>query len=351
MEDLERIERDVAQRAQCALSRQDLGVLRSDILGKKGALSAVLRGLGKATPEERPIIGQKINATKARVEALLDAADARLAIEERTATRRAGRADLTLPGRRVLPGAPHPLRLVEAEVLAALRRLGFDVVEGPLIEDDWYNFEALNMPADHPARDMQDTFFLSAQTLLRTHTSNVQVRTMMQQPPPIRIAAPGMVFRHDDVDATHSPVFHQVEGLWVDERATFADLKGVLRMLVADLFGSAARLRFRPSFFPFTEPSAEVDMSCFDCGDKAVSTCKICRGTGWLEVLGSGMVDPAVLQAVGYDAERVQGFAFGIGLERIAMLRYGIEDIRLLYDNDKRFLEQFVGGFVPPSGL
>lgn len=350
MEDLERIERDVAQRVENVLSRQDLGALRADILGKKGALSAVLRGLGRATPEERPIIGQKINATKARVESLLDAADARLAAGEIDATRRAGRADLTMPGRRLPPGAPHPLRMVEADVLAALRRLGFEVAEGPLIEDDWYNFEALNMPTDHPARDMQDTFFLTPQTLLRTHTSNVQIRTMMQQPPPIRVVAPGMVFRHDDVDATHSPVFHQVEGLWVDERATFADLKGVLRTLVADLFGPRARLRFRPSFFPFTEPSAEVDMSCFDCGDAPVHTCKICRGTGWLEVLGSGMVDPAVLQAVGYDPERVQGFAFGIGLERIAMLRYGIDDIRLLYDNDKRFLEQFAGGFVAPVG-
>lgn len=351
MEELERLEREFAGRAQLVASRSDLAVLRADALGKKGALSLLLRGLASASVQERPLIGQKINAAKERVEALLDAAEQRLTVGEHDQARRAGKADLTLPGRRLPFGSPHPVRLVESDILAALRRLGFEVAEGPLIEDDWYNFEALNMPADHPARDMQDTFFVSSRTLLRTHTSNVQIRTMLAQSPPIRVAAPGMVFRHDAVDATHSPVFHQIEGLWVDERVTFADLKGVLRVLMADLFGPKARLRFRPSFFPFTEPSAEVDMNCFECVQKPSASCKICRGTGWLEVLGSGMVDPAVLQAVGYDAERLQGFAFGIGVERIAMLRYGIEDIRLLYDNDKRFLDQFAGGFVPPSGL
>jgi phenylalanyl-tRNA synthetase alpha chain len=240
---------------------------------------------------------------------------------------------------------------MEAEVLQALTRLGFSIAEGPLVEDDWHNFGALNIPADHPARDMQDTFFLTAQTLLRTHTSNVQIRTMLAQRPPLRVVAPGMVFRHDAVDATHSPVFHQVEGLWVDERATFADLKGTLRRLIADLFGAEASLRFRPSFFPFTEPSAEVDMSCCACAGAARPNCRICRGSGWLEVLGCGMVDPAVLQAVQYDPERVQGFAFGLGLERMAMLRFGIDDIRLLYENDQRFLEQFAGGYVPSAGL
>ena len=341
MEDLKRIERDVLQRAKKAKSSADIALVRSEVLGKKGSLGAVLRGLGSVPAEERPAVGQKINEVKARIEAALDEAASRIEAASREAEQAAGRFDVTLPGRRVLPGAPHPLRLIEQEIIGCLSTLGFSVAEGPLVEHDWYNFEALNIPADHPARDMQDTFFLAPRVVLRTHTSNVQIRTMVGRQPPVRILAPGMVFRHDDVDATHSPAFHQVEGLWVDERATFADLKGVLRKLLAHLFGPEARARFRPSYFPFTEPSAEVDVSCIECKGTPRLTCRICKGTGWLEVLGSGMVDPAVLQAVGYDPEKVQGFAFGIGVERIAILRWGIEDIRLFYENDLRFLEQY----------
>jgi phenylalanyl-tRNA synthetase alpha chain len=223
--------------------------------------------------------------------------------------------------------------------------LGFTVAEGPLVEHEWYNFEALNIPADHPSRDMHDTFFVAPHVVLRTHTSNVQIRTMMAKKPPVRIIAPGMVFRHDEIDPTHSPAFHQVEGLWIDEHATFADLRGVLHRFAEGMFGAGAKVRMRPSYFPFTEPSAEVDVSCFACNGtgqtSATTGCRVCKGTGWVEILGSGMVHPAVLEAVGYDPDVVQGFAFGAGVERIAMLRYGVEDIRLFYENDLRFSSQF----------
>jgi phenylalanyl-tRNA synthetase alpha chain len=223
-------------------------------------------------------------------------------------------------------------------------------VSGPLVEHDWYNFTALNMPPDHPARDMQDTFFVAPEVVLRTHTSNVQVRTLLSRPPPVRVVAPGMVFRHDEVDATHSPVFHQVEGLWVDEQVTFADLKGVLHHLVMSLFGQDVRLRFRPSYFPFTEPSCECDVSCSACGDRPRPSCRICHGGGWLEVLGAGMVDPAVMQAVGLDPERYSGFAFGLGIERICLLRHGIADMRGLFDNDLRLLQACAGLSPPAAG-
>ena len=247
---------------------------------------------------------------------------------------------MTLPGRRVVPGLPHPLRLVERDIIRALDGLGFTVAEGPHVENDWYNFEALNFPPDHPARDTQDTFFVADKILLRTHTSNVQVRTMVRGKPPIRLLAPGMVFRHDEIDATHTPCFHQIEGLWVDDHATFADLKGVLHVFAGRVFGPDRRVRFRPSFFPFTEPSAEMDVSCALCDGKG-GTCRPCKGTGWIEIMGAGMVDPAVFEAVGYDPEKVQGYAFGMGIERIALLRWGVDDIRLFYENDLRFLEQF----------
>lgn len=343
MEDLLRIEREVVERAQKAETRQDIALLRADVLGKKGPLGTALRDLGKIPAAERPAVGQKINDVKARIEEALERVAARIDAVSRQGDQIAGRFDVTLPGRRVLLGSPHPLRLVEQEVIQCLQTLGFTVAEGPLIEHDWYNFEALNIPADHPARDMQDTFFLAPRVVLRTHTSNVQIRTMAGRQAPVRIIAPGMVFRHDEVDATHSPVFHQTEGLWIDEHATFADLKGVLRKLLLTLFGSRSKVRFRPSYFPFTEPSAEVDVSCFQCNERTRASCRLCKSTGWIEVLGSGMVDPAVLQAVGYDPEKVQGFAFGMGLERLAILRFGIEDIRLFYENDLRFLQQFGG--------
>ena len=341
MKDLQRIEHEVQERIKQAKSRQDIQLIRSEALGKKGPLGMLLRQLGELSEADRPAAGQRINEVKARVEAALREAASRLEAEGDDAKRSQYHVDVTVPGRRLPPGAPHPLRLVEAEIVRCLGSLGFTVAEGPLVEHDWYNFEALNIPPDHPARDMQDTFFLAPRVVLRTHTSNVQIRTMMQRQPPVRILAPGMVFRHDEVDATHSPVFHQIEGLWIDDRATFADLKGVLRKLSVHLFGPETRTRFRPSYFPFTEPSTEADVSCWECATKPRPSCRICRGTGWLEVLGAGMVDPAVLQAVGYDPEKVQGFAFGIGLERVAMLRWGIDDIRLLYENDVRFLQQF----------
>ena len=338
-----------------ANSVADLQRARQQWLGKKGTLGQIQRQLGELAPELRKEASARLQAERARIEAAFDARGAVLAAAERERALARGRADVTRPGRRTLSGAPHPIRLMEARVLEVMCALGFRIAEGPLVEHDWFNFEALNIPSDHPARDMQDTFFVTPEVVLRTHTSNVQIRTMMHEAPPVRVVAPGMVFRHDDIDATHTPVFHQVEGLWIDERASFADLKGVLRALLVHLFGPEAEPRFRPSFFPFTEPSAEVDVSCIGCarrGAKARAGCRICKGTGWLEVLGAGMVDPAVLQAVGYDPERVQGFAFGAGLERLALLYYGIEDIRLLYDNDQRFLQQFAPrpGIAPASG-
>jgi phenylalanyl-tRNA synthetase alpha chain len=331
MDDLKRIERSALSRAKRAKNHQDLAQLRSEVLGKEGALGAAMKTLGSVPPEERPKLGQKINQVKVKIEEALAEAKARVEAADRDRALLTGAYDVTLPGRRLFPGAPHPLRIIEQDVVRSLSALGFTVAEGPLVEHDWYNFEALNMPPDHPARDMQDTFFLGPNTVLRTHTSNVQIRTMMAKKPPVRVLAPGMVFRKDALDATHSPVFHQIEGLWVDEKATFADLKGVLKRFVSHLFGPDTQIRLRPSFFPFTEPSVEVD----------VKSPMITKGTGWLEILGAGMVHPNVLEAVGYDPERCQGFAFGVGLERLAMLRWNIDDIRLLYENDVRFLEQF----------
>ena len=266
LESLKEIEKQTLARAKKIKSEQDLALLRAEVLGKKGTLGALLRGLGELTPAERPQAGEQINATKSRIETALEQIQAKLLAKAQSAALEAGRYDVTLPGRRLLSGAPHPLRIVEEDLIRALVGLGFVVAEGPLVEHDWYNFEALNIPADHPARDMQDTFFVGPQVLLRTHTSNVQIRAMLKQKPPIRILAPGMVFRKDDVDLTHSPVFHQIEGLWIDTSATFADLRGVLRHIATQLFGPSAKVRFRPSFFPFTEPSAEVDISCFACG-------------------------------------------------------------------------------------
>ena len=329
-QELKRIERSAIQKARRAKTSDAVAQIRAETVGKKGALGAILRGLGALPKEERPSAGQEINKVKTKIESALSKALDRIDEAKKLKALEAGRCDVTLAGRKVAQGAAHPLKLVEAEVINCLSRLGFSLADGPLVEHDWYNFEALNMPPEHPARDMQDTFFIDDNVVLRTHTSNVQIRTMEYREPPVRIISPGMVFRNDDVDPTHSPVFHQIEGLWIDENATFADLKGILKALATELFGPDRELRFRPSFFPFTEPSAEVDVS-FDMGGKK----------GWLEILGAGMVDPAVLEAVGYDPEKVQGFAFGFGIERIAMLRWGVDDIRLFYENDLRFLRQF----------
>jgi phenylalanyl-tRNA synthetase alpha chain len=282
-------------------------------------------------------VGREANLAKTEIESQLEGRVAVLEGLERQARLAADRPDLTLPGRRVVPGRLHPLTRVHDEIVDVFTGMGFAVEEGPEVELDYYNFEALNIPKDHPARDMQDTFYVGGELLLRTHTSPVQIRTMERRKPPVRIICPGRVYRRD-ADITHSPVFHQVEGLAVDRGISMADLKGTLELFARELFGADSRIRFRPSFFPFTEPSAEVDVLCFLCKGGG---CRVCKASGWLEILGSGMVHPRILQAMGYDTEEVTGWAFGMGIERVAMLRYGIDDIRLLFENDLRFLSQF----------
>jgi phenylalanyl-tRNA synthetase alpha chain len=331
----------VAGEARAAIGRaassSELESLRVKYLGRSGALTQILKSLGTLPAEERPLVGAAANEAKRELESLLDARLAEALEAERRRQRERARPDLTLPGRRPPRGSLHPLTRVRDEIVSVFMGLGFSVAEGPQIETDFYNFEALNIPRDHPARDMQDTFYLSQETLLRTHTSPVQIRTMRAQAPPVRIIVPGVVYRRD-ADITHSPMFHQVEGLAVDVNVTMADLKGTLELFARELFGARSKIRFRPSFFPFTEPSAEVDVVCFLCGGVG---CRVCKQSGWLEILGSGMVHPNVLRNVGYDPEAVTGWAFGMGIERIAMLKYGVDDIRLFFENDLRFLEQF----------
>jgi phenylalanyl-tRNA synthetase alpha chain len=331
----------VAGEARAAIGRaassSELESLRVKYLGRSGALTQILKSLGTLPAAERPLVGAAANEAKRELESLLDARLAEALEAERRRQRERARPDLTLPGRRPPRGSLHPLTRVRDEIVSVFMGLGFSVAEGPQIETDFYNFEALNIPRDHPARDMQDTFYLSQETLLRTHTSPVQIRTMRAQAPPVRIIVPGVVYRRD-ADITHSPMFHQVEGLAVDVDVTMADLKGTLELFARELFGARSKIRFRPSFFPFTEPSAEVDVVCFLCGGDG---CRVCKQSGWLEILGSGMVHPNVLRNVGYDPEAVTGWAFGMGIERIAMLKYGVDDIRLFFENDLRFLEQF----------
>jgi phenylalanyl-tRNA synthetase alpha chain len=324
-------------------SDEDLERVRIAYLGRKGRLTEVMRGVGALAPEERPAVGELANALKRRVDECITALRERWKADRRQHELERERLDVTLPGRTWPYGHVHPLTAALDEAVAIFVSLGFSVYEGPHIEDEYHNFEALNIPSDHPARDMHDTFFVDRTHILRTHTSPVQIRVMENQEPPIAAIAPGAVFRHDD-DVTHSPMFHQVEGFLVDRSVTFGDLKGVLALFVQRMFGDDTRLRFRPSFFPFTEPSAEIDISCVICGGaRAVygGTCRVCKATGWLEILGAGMIHPAVFRAVGYDPEAVTGFAFGVGIERVAMLKYGITDIRLLFQNDLRFLRQF----------
>jgi phenylalanyl-tRNA synthetase alpha chain len=309
--------------------------LRVRYLGRKGALTRILRGLKDLEPDLRRELGKAANEAKQVLEAALEEAALRIkAAARRTA---AEQIDVTLPGRRLPLGRLHPLTRITQEICDVFLHLGFEAVEGPEVELDWYNFEALNLPPDHPARDMQDTFYFNDKVLLRTHTSPMQIRTMEKRTPPVRIIAPGKAYRRDS-DLTHTPMFHQVEGLLVDKGVTFADLKGVLAAFVHEMFGPEVSLRFRPSYFPFTEPSAEVDIECVICRGEG---CRVCKITGWLEVLGAGMVHPAVFEAVGYDPEEFTGFAFGLGVERLAMLKYGIDDIRLFFENDLRFLRQF----------
>jgi len=320
-----------------ARSTSALEQVRVRVLGRSGELTALLRGLGKVPAADRPRFGQEVNRAKEDLEAELAARLVALKAEEHRQALQAQRLDLTLPGRAIPPGAVHPLVQVQDEIIEIFGGLGFSVAEGPEVETDYYNFAALNFPDDHPARDMQDTFHLSADTLLRTHTSPVQIRTMKAQRPPVRYIFPGKTYRRD-ADTTHSPMFHQVEGLAVDTNISMGDLKGTLELFAREMFGPGVSIRFRPSFFPFTEPSAEVDVSCFGCGG---SGCRLCKQSGWLEILGSGMVHPNVLRNVGYDPEQVTGWAFGMGVERVAMLKYRIDDIRLFFENDLRFLGQF----------
>ncbi|MRR52940.1 MAG: phenylalanine--tRNA ligase subunit alpha [Deltaproteobacteria bacterium] len=318
-------------------TEESLHELRVKYLGKKGLLTSVMKGLGGLSADERPLIGQMANVVKAQLEERVDSVLQDIRRKNKEEKLKSERLDVTLPGRRRPLGTKHPISQVIEDISAIFAGLGFKVAEGPEIEMDYYNFEALNIPKDHPARDMQDTFFVNDSIVLRTHTSPVQIRTMLKQAPPVRIIAPGTVYRCDS-DATHSPMFHQIEGLHVDKGVTFGDLKGILTIFVNQCFGSGTGVRLRPSFFPFTEPSAEVDIACVMCKGKG---CRICKNTGWLEILGAGMVDPEVFRHVSYDSEAYTGFAFGMGIERIAMLRYGISDMRLLFENDLRFLSQF----------
>jgi len=320
-----------------ASGEEEIQEIRVKYLGKKGELTLIKKCLGSLSIEERPAVGQSINIVS---DQLLEKIESSLTTARNTQKferLNSERIDITLPGRTCSIGGKHPITIVTDEIIEIFAGLGFQVAEGPEIELDYYNFEALNFPKDHPARDMQDTFFVDDNILLRTHTSPVQVRTMLKHAPPLRIIAPGTVYRCDS-DATHSPMFHQVEGLMVDKGISFGDLKGILTTFVNQFFGKDIGVRLRPSFFPFTEPSAEVDIACVICKGKG---CRVCKNTGWLEILGAGMVDPEVYRHVNYDPDSVSGFAFGMGIERIAMLKYGISDMRLLFENDLRFLRQF----------
>jgi phenylalanyl-tRNA synthetase alpha chain len=336
-EGLESLQKEILASLSQVSTEKELSEIRVRVLGRKGSLTQLLKRLGTLPETERREIGKRANQVKEDLEKRIE--EALLQIQERERREALGREkiDVTLPGRRIPVGKRHPLTQTLDEIIDIFSRLGFEVVEGPEVELDYYNFEALNIPQGHPAREMQATFFISDDVVLRTHTSPVQVRTMEKKRPPVRVICPGAVYRCDS-DPTHSPMFHQVEGLLVDRGITFADLKGVLTVFVHQMFSKETRLRFRPSFFPFTEPSAEIDIECFICGGKG---CGVCSHTGWLEILGSGMVDPAVYKFVNYDPEEVTGFAFGMGIERIAMLKFGINDIRLFFTNDLRFLKQF----------
>jgi len=327
-------EADAAVRG--CMSKKELEDVRVAFLGKKGKVSHILKRVGSLCAEDRPRLGQAANKVKSLLDSIITekARDlSRLLQEQRLASER---LDLTMPGRRIKNGTLHPVTTITEEIKEAFIPLGFTVREGFDIETDYYNFEALNIPKDHPARDMQDTFYISGDLLLRTHTSPVQIRTMEKYSPPLRVIAPGTVYRCDS-DVTHTPMFHQVEGFLVDRSVSFAQLKGTLTIFVHKLFGGEVKLRFRPSFFPFTEPSAEVDIQCVIC---IGAGCRRCKDTGWIEIMGAGMIDPEVFKSVGYDPDEYSGFAFGMGVERIAMLKYGIKDLRLFFENDVRFLEQ-----------
>ena len=307
-------------------------------MGKKGSVTALLRGMGALSAEERPIMGQMVNQLRQELEEAVGTKNELLQAALQKQKLAAETLDITMPGKKQKNGGLHPLNVVLDDLIDIFQSMGFDIVDGPEVETDYYNFQALNVPEDHPARDMQDTFYLADKLLLRTQTSAAQARTMEERKPPIRILCPGRVYRADEVDATHSPVFHQIEGLVIDKGITMCDLKGVLEQFAQEIYGEETKVRFRPSFFPFTEPSVEVDVSCSECGGKG---CRVCKGAGWIEILGAGMVHPFVLSNCNIDPEEYSGFAFGMGIERVAMIKYGVDDIRLFYENNQRFLEQF----------
>lgn len=335
---LEKILQDAKEQLQNAVTVEATEEIRVKMLGKKGEVTEILRSMGKLSHEEKKTLGQAANSVRNEIEAMLEKKFAEVKAAAINARLAAEKIDVSEPGRKFEFGAKHPITVTINEITDVFKAMGYSIVEGPEVETVWFNFDSLNSPKNHPSRDMSDTFYFSEDKLLRTHTSPVEVRTMLSQPLPIKIAAPGRCFRYDTPDATHSPMFHQVEGLVVDEGITTADLKGTLDKFAKLMFGSDVRTKFRPSHFPFTEPSAELDVSCFKCGGKG---CNVCKGSGWIEILGCGMTHPHVLQAGGIDSEKYTGFAFGMGVERVAMLRYGVEDIRLFYENDMRFIGQF----------
>lgn len=335
---LEQIRKDALELLGAVSDIKAIDDIRVKFLGKKGELTAILKQMGGLSAEERPVIGQLANEIRESLESHIDERTAQLKAAGSAARLATEAIDVTMPGARRHMGKKHPLSIVLDEVKDIFMGMGFDIAQGPEVEFDYYNFEALNIPKDHPARDTQDTFYITDNIVLRTQTSPVQVRTMEQKKPPIRIIAPGRVYRSDAVDATHSPLFHQIEGLVVDKDVTMADLKGTLEIFAKKLYGEDSVVRFRPHHFPFTEPSAELDFQCFACHGEG---CRLCKGEGWIEILGCGMVHPKVLSTCGIDPEVYSGFAFGMGLERIVMRRYNIDDLRMFYDNDLRFLNQF----------
>ncbi len=339
LEKLNMIKEAAEQELQSINSMPDLNEFKVKLLGRKGEMTLLLRGLKDLPPEQKGEVGKLANQIKDALEALTESKAQEIKARDLNLKLAQEAIDVTLPGLPMTCGAKHPLTQMAEEIKAIFIGMGFAIAEGPEVELDYYNFEALNIPKEHPARDMQDSFYISEEIVLRTHTSPVQVRTMEKLAPklPVKIIVPGKVYRRDD-DATHSPMFHQIEGLVIDEKITFANLKGTLMLFAQKVFGDEVKVRYRPSFFPFTEPSAEMDISCVHCQGAG---CRVCSHTGWLEILGAGMVDPRVLKYGGYDPETVTGFAFGLGIERIAMLKYGVNDLRLFFDNDKRFLTQF----------
>ena len=341
---VETLRGEVLARIEQARSEKELEQIRIDVLGRSGSVTQRLRGLKDLPGDERRHAGEQLNQLRRTLEERLEEQLGAVKQQAKGEALKNERIDVTLPGTRWVKGNPHPITRVIDEIVDIFSGMGFEIARGPDIEDDYHNFVALNFPKEHPARDMQDTIFVARDRVLRTHTSPVQIRTMENRQPPLQVIVPGAVYRHDD-DATHSPMFHQVEGFMVDRAISFADLKGVLTHFLRQIFDREAGVRFRPSFFPFTEPSAEIDIQCVICGgsgsNKSGQSCRVCKTTGWLEILGAGMIDPAVFKFVGYDPEQVSGFAFGMGVERIAMLKYGIDDIRLFFQNDLRFLNQF----------